>query len=147
MDGRYFDDFELGEEFETPARTITEADVVQFAGLSGDFNPLHTDEEYAKNGRFGGRIAHGLLGLAVVSGLKSRLGFYEGTVIAFLSLNWKFVGPIRPGDTIRARVKIAGKRETSKADRGVLVQWITVTNQRGEVVQEGEQVLLMKRRT
>lgn len=142
----YFEDFELDTRYVTRSRTITEADVVAFAGLSGDFNPLHVDEEFAKNTIFGSRIAHGLLGLSVASGLINQLGIGEGTVIAFLGLTWNFKGVIRFGDTITVQERVVEKRETSKNDRGILRMAITVLNQHGDVVQEGEHVLMVKRR-
>jgi acyl dehydratase len=142
----YFEDFEQDREYVTRSRTITEADVVAFAGLSGDFNPLHVDEEFAKTTIFGARIAHGLLGLSVASGLINQLGLGEGTVMAFLGLTWNFKGVIRIGDTITVRQLVADKRETSKKDRGILRMAITVLNQHGEVVQDGEHVLMVKRR-
>ena len=142
----YFEDFEQDREYVTRSRTITEADVVAFAGLSGDFNALHVDEEFAKTTIFGARIAHGLLGLSVASGLINQLGLGEGTVMAFLGLTWNFKGVIRIGDTITVRQLVADKRETSKKDRGILRMAITVLNQHGEVVQDGEHVLMVKRR-
>lgn len=142
----YFEDFELGDEFLTPRRTITEADVAMFAGLSGDYNPLHTDAVMAEQTIFGERIAHGLLGLAVVTGLKQRLGLFDGTVIAFLGITWNFKAPIRIGDTIQTKVVIAEKRDTSKSDRGIIVQHVQLLNQHEEVVQEGHHTLMMKRR-
>lgn len=142
----YFEEFELGREYVTRSRTITEADVVAFAGLSGDFNPLHVDEEFGKTTIFGTRIAHGLLGLSVASGLINQLGIGEGTVMAFLGLTWNFKGVIRFGDTITVRQTVSEKRETSKSDRGILRMAITVLNQHGEVVQDGEHVLMVKRR-
>jgi len=141
----YFEDFELGSEYVTRSRTITEADVVAFAGLSGDFNPLHVDEEFSKKTIFGSRIAHGLLGLSVASGLINQLGLGEGTVIAFLGLTWNFKGVIRFGDTITVHERVAEKRETSKKDRGILRMAITVVNQHGDVVQDGEHVLMVKK--
>ena len=146
MEPLYFEDFELGREYITRSRTITEADVVAFAGLSGDFNPLHVDEEFGKKTMFGTRIAHGLLGLSVASGLINQMGIGEGTVMAFLGLTWNFKGAIRFGDTITAHQRVAEKRETSKKDRGILRMSITVLNQNGEVVQDGEHVLMVKRR-
>jgi acyl dehydratase len=146
MEPLYFEDFELGSEYVTRSRTITEADVVAFAGLSGDFNPLHVDEEFAKKTMFGTRIAHGLLGLSVASGLINQMGIGEGTVMAFLGLTWNFKGAIRFGDTITVHQRVAEKRETSKMDRGILRMSITVLNQNGEVVQDGEHVLMVKRR-
>jgi acyl dehydratase len=146
MGKTYFEDFEIGDEFTTPGRTVTEADVVMFAGLTGDYNRLHTDAEYMKDSIFGERIAHGLLGLALVNGLKYRTDYNSDGVIAFLGLTWKFTGPIRFGDTVHAVARIASKRETSKPDRGIVVQAIQVFNQRGEVVQEGEFTSMLKRR-
>jgi len=146
MNALYYEDFAVGAEYVTRARTVTECDVVLFAGLSGDFNALHTDEEFGKQVGFGGRIAHGLLGLAIASGLLNQLGLTEGTAIAFLGLTWNFKGPIRMGDTIKVRVRVSDKRETSKPDRGIVRTVDSVVNQRGEVVQEGELVVLVKRR-
>lgn len=142
--GRTFEEFEVGETMETPARTITESDVMTFAGLSGDYNPLHTDAEFAGETRYGERIAHGLLGLSVASGLAARLGFVDGTAQAFTGLNWKFRGPIKFGDTIRARFEVRRKRAMSKLGGGFLFLDVTVLNQRDEVVQKGEWTLLVK---
>lgn len=146
MGALYFDDFKVGDEFVTPARTITEADVVNFAGLSGDYNPLHTDEEFGRQTIFGGRIAHGLLGLVVSTGLKQRLGISDGTVMAFLGLTWNFKGPIRFGDTVHVRLRVAEKRETSKPDRGIIKHAVELVNQKGEIVQDGEHLLMVRRR-
>lgn len=146
MESLYFEDFELGQEFETRSRTITEADVMTFAGLSGDFHPLHTDEEFAKKTMFGGRIAHGLLGLSIASGLINQMGIGENTVLAFLGLTWSFKGALKFGDTITVRQHVAEKRATSKPDRGILRMAISVLNQRGEIVQEGEHTLMIRRR-
>jgi acyl dehydratase len=142
----FYEDYAVGDEFLTPARTITEADVMLFAGLSGDYNRLHTDAEYAKGLLFGERIAHGLLGLAIVSGLGYRSEIDPDGALAFLGLNWKFSRPIKFGDTIHAVFRIAALRETSRPDRGIVVEAIEVFNQRGEVVQAGEWTFLIKRR-
>lgn len=147
MKKTYYEDYAVGDEFITPGRTVTEADVVMFAGLTGDYNRIHTDAEYMKDSIFGERIAHGLLGLALVNGLKYRTDVDSDGVIAFLGLTWKFSGPIKLGDTIHAVVRIASKRETSKPDRGIMIQSIQVLNQRGEVVQEGEFTSMLKRRS
>jgi acyl dehydratase len=146
MEPYHFEDFAVGVEFTTSARTVTEADIVHFAGLSGDFNPLHMDEEFAKQTIFGTRIAHGLLGLSIASGLISQLGLTRGTAIAYLGLVWSFRGALRAGDTIRIRLRIAEKREASKPGRGIVRMAVTVLNQKGEVVQEGENTLMMKSR-
>jgi len=144
--GRYFEEFREGEEFVTASRTVTEADIVTFAGLSGDYNQLHTDEEFAKQTVFGGRIAHGFLGLSISSGLTDRLKHLEGTAMAFLGLTWKFTGPIKIGDTIKVRQVVSEKKETSKKDRGVIVFDMKILNQRGESVQEGQQSIMVRRR-
>lgn len=147
MDTPFWEDFTIGETAESSARTITEADIVNFAGLSGDFNPVHIDAEYAGASIFGQRIAHGLLGLAVASGMRMRGGVQAETVMAFLGIeSWAFRRPILIGDTIRVHMTISDKRPTSKPDRGILRQQIELRNQRGEVVQQGEFVLLVKRR-
>ena len=141
---RYFDEIEVGEEYESPGRTVTETDIVIFAGLSGDYNVLHTDAEFMKQSIFGERIAHGLLCLAIQSGLLTR-GMQTYATLAFVGLRWKFKGPIKIGDTIRVRAKVTGKKETSKPDRGIVTLDRQVVNQRGEVVQEGETDLMVER--
>ncbi len=145
-DRRCFEEIEIGEEYESPGRTVTEADIVIFAGLSGDYNVLHTDAEFMRTSIFGERIAHGLLGLAIQSGLLTR-GMRPYATIAFLGLRWKFKGPIKIGDTIRARGKVIAKKETSRPDRGVITLAREVVNQRGEVVQEGETDVMVARRS
>lgn len=144
--GLYFEDFTVGQVFTSPARTITETDIVMFAALSGDYNAMHTDAAYAQTTPFGERIAHGVLGLAIANGLKWRLGLTDGTALAFMSMTWKFSGAIKIGDTIHVRMRVGDLKPTSKPDRGILVQVVEVVNQDGQVVQEGEQVVLMKRR-
>ena len=147
MRGMYWEEWEIGAEFESPARTVTEADIVQFAGLSGDYNPLHVNEEYCKTTMFGGRIAHGPLVYAIAAGLLFQLHLYDDTLIAFLGFeDLRFTKPVKPGDTIHARVKVLEKQETSKTDRGVMKRQLQVINQRGEVVQEGRQAFLLKRK-
>jgi len=142
--GRYFEEFEIGGGIETAARTITETDVVLFAGLSGDYNQLHTDAEFAKETPFGERIAHGLLGLSIASGLTSRLGFVEGTAEAFTGLEWKFRGPIKIGDTIRVRIETRKKKEMARLGGGFVVFDVVVLNQRDETVQKGTWTILIK---
>jgi acyl dehydratase len=142
---RYFDEIALGEEYESPGRTVTETDIVLFAGLSGDYNVLHTDAEFMKTSIFGERIAHGLLGLAIQGGLFTRATQAYAT-LAFTGLRWRFKGPIKIGDTVHLRAKVIGKRETPKPDRGLITLERRLLNQRGEVVQEGETDLLVERR-
>jgi acyl dehydratase len=147
MVGMYWEEWEIDAEFETAGRTVTEADIVNFAGISGDYNPLHIDEEFCKKTQFGTRIAHGPLVYAIAAGLLFQLHLYDDTLIAFLGFDsLKFTNPVKAGDTIRAKVKVLDKRETSRPDRGVMKRQLQVINQRGEVVQEGVQAFLMKRK-
>jgi 3-hydroxybutyryl-CoA dehydratase len=142
--GLHFEEFSVGQEIASPSRTITETDVVQFAGLSGDYNPLHTDAEFAKTTPYGQRIAHGLLGLAVASGLAARAGFIEGTALAFMGVNWKFKAPILIGDTIHLQTRVTRLRAMPSMGGGMVIFDMRVLNQRAEVVQEGEWTLLVK---
>jgi acyl dehydratase len=144
--GMKYEEFNVGDEFVSPARTVTETDIVNFAGLSGDFNQLHTDEEFGKKTQFGKRIAHGLLGLAISSGLTQRTGITDGTVMAFLGLEWKFSAPIFIGDTIHVVQKVTAMRETKKPDRGIISFQTTVINQDGIVVQEGVRNVMIARK-
>ena len=146
MKRTFYEDFVVGDEFVTPARTVTEADVTMFAALSGDYNRLHTDAEYAAQGPFGERIAHGLLGLAIVLGLAYRTEIDPDGAVAFLGLSWKFSGPIKLGDTIHAIIKVASMRPTHTPDRGIIVQFTQLLNQRGAIVQSGELTMMVKRR-
>ncbi|MCB0215570.1 MAG: MaoC family dehydratase N-terminal domain-containing protein [Chloroflexi bacterium] len=144
--GRYFEEFEIGYTLVSPARTITEHDVCAFAGLSGDYNPLHTDAEFARATAFGERIAHGVLGLSVATGLTYRLGLIDGTTIAFLGLDWKFRKPILIGDTIHVIVKVVDKRVNRAMGGGIVSFDIRVVNQRDDVVQKGDWKLLVRMR-
>jgi len=147
MNAKYFDDLEVGQAWETAARTITETDVVLFASWSGDNNPLHVDEEFAKASQFGRRIFHGPGALAVAFGLEIGLGWKQGTAIAFLGIrDWNMRAPVFIGDTLRVREEIlAMKPSSSKPDRGVVTTRVQILNQRDEVCQEGEWVVLMSR--
>ena len=142
---RYYEEIEVGESYESPGRTVTETDLVLFAGLSGDYNVLHTDAEFMKTSIFGERIAHGLLGLAIQSGLFSRATKAYAT-LGFVGLRWKFKGPIKIGDTVRLRARVSAKEDGGKPDCGLITVQRTLVNQRGEVVQEGETDLLVAKR-
>lgn len=145
--GWYYEDFQVGQEILTASRTITESDVVMFAGLSGDFNPLHTDEEFCRQTPYGTRIAHGMLVMSIASGLSVRTGLFDGTNLAHLGFDeWRFTGPVRFGDTIHCKMTVLEVRETSKPDRGVIKRKVEVFNQRGELVQWGINASLMLRR-
>ncbi len=135
--GLFFEDFTPGRQFETPGRTVSDEDVATFAAVSGDRNPLHTDEAYARTTPFGGRIAHGALGLAVATGLFSQLGITSGTLVALVGVEWNFRAPIRPGDTVRLRLRVAEQRPLERRDRGLVRFAAELVNQSDEVVQEG----------
>jgi len=141
----FFEELSVGQEFTSPGRTVTEADIVIFAGLSGDYNVLHTDAEHMKASIFGERIAHGLLGLAIQQGLASR-GEPAAAHGHLSALKWKFKGPIKIGDTVHVLSRIAGKRDAPDAGRGLVTVERRLVNQRGEVVQEGETEHLVERR-
>lgn len=144
--GKTFDEFSIGDVFQTASRTITETDVVNFAGLSGDFNPLHTDQSFAVNTPYKGRVAHGLLGVAIGSGLANQLGIFEGTTIALLSTEIHYQGAIHFGDTIHLEMKVIEKGESSKPDRGTVTFSTDLINQDGAVVVSGKWMVLMSRR-
>jgi acyl dehydratase len=145
--GRYWDEFGEGETFTTAARTVTEGALDAFAGLSGDFNPLHTDEEAARRTPMKGRIAHGMLVLAIATGAANQLGLFDGTTLALLGMDKiRWTAPVRPGDTIYTELTVRAKKESSKPDRGVLVMDVAVKNQRGEAVCQAEWTTLMARK-
>ena len=145
--GLTYEEWDSGQEYQTAARTVTEADVSAFAGLSGDFNPLHTDEVFAKETPFRTRIAHGMLTAAMATGLVNAQGWFEGTTIALLDQVFRYKGPVKFGDTIQCTVKVAEKKETSKPDRGVVSYDVNVVNQEGKVVVESRWTCMMRRKT
>ena len=147
MSERFFDAFEIGEQFTSGERTVTEKDIVQFAEVSGDRHPLHLDEAYAKRTRFGSRIAHGLLGLSMASGLWLQLGLLGKNLIAFLDLEWKFLAPVYIGDRLRVAVSVVGKKETRREDQGILLLAAIFLNQKNEPIQEGKWTLLVRRKS
>lgn len=145
--GKTWDELTIGREFWTGGRTVTEADVLAFSALTGDFNPLHADQEFSRTaGPFGTRVPHGPLIHDMYLGLLDRLGLVSGTALAFLEMRWKFLAPVLVGDTVHARIVIQAKREVKKPDRGIVTFAITLFNQREEPVQEGEHTLLLIRR-
>jgi acyl dehydratase len=136
--GMWFEEFEVGQQIISSGRTITESDIVSFAGLSGDYNQIHTDAEFAAKTPFGKRVAHGLLGLSITSGLAMRTGVLEGTVIAFREINnWKFTSPIYIGDTIHVELNIIEKKPIPRIGGGSIVIEIEVKNQNQVVAMKG----------
>jgi len=143
--GKFFNEFELEAEFITASRTVTETDVVMFMYLSGDFNPLHNNEEYMKGSPFKTRIAQGVLILAIAQGLANQLGIFDGTTIAVLSKTARFTAPAFIGDTLTLKLKVLEKKETQKLDRGVITFEAIVFNQKKVNVLDGEWVIMIKR--
>lgn len=145
--GRYFEDFEVDEEIVTPARTITATDIVNFACLTGDFNEVHTNFEYCKTTPFGEPVAHGPLIYGIMGGLTYASGVNDGTLIGLLGIDeWRMLAPVKHGDTIRVVARVVGKKETRKADRGVVTFQRQCVKQDGSVVQEMKATLMYKRR-
>ena len=141
---KFYEDLNVGDKFVTPRRTITETDIVAFSGVSGDYNALHTDEIFAAETQFGGRIAHGPLGFVIATGLSNRTGLFDGSTIAFLGMQWKFTAPIDPGDTVHLEMTVDELRRTSKPDRGILVREMNLINQKGQLVQTGMFTTMIK---
>ena len=145
MKSLFYQDFEVGQVFDSPGRTVTETDLSLFCMLSGDWHPLHSDEEYAKTTQFGRRVVGGVFGVALVTGAMGRWGIFEASVIAMLSIgDWRFVGPIYVGDTLSVRMTIAGKRLTKSGSVGIIDRNFEIRNQRGEIVQSGRSDALIK---
>ena len=141
--GLYFEDIEIGAVMETRGRTITEADLVQFAGLTGDYNPMHTDAEYMKSSVFGQRIAHGMLTLSYAVGQAYQLGFMERTVIAFRGLEMKFSLPVFIGDTLHVELMVREKNEARRMGGGWVMLDVKIINQAGKTVQSGNWTVLL----
>lgn len=140
-----YEDIAVGLEYETPGITVAEHHVLGFAGLTGDFYALHVDDDYARAIGYPGRVAHGLLGLALADGLKNRAAVRLAAIVS-LGWRWKFTGPILIGDRVGARIRVVAKRETKKPDRGIVTIEVTLTNQRGETVQQGENDMMVWRK-
>lgn len=145
--GLYFEDFEVGQEFRTPARTVTSTDIVNFACLSGDFNDVHANWEYCKTTPFGEPIAHGPLVYAIAGGLQYASGINDGTLLALLEVDkWRLLAPVKHGDTIHMESTVIEKKATSKPDRGVIKFKRRLVNQNGAAVQEMETTIMYRRR-
>ena len=142
--GYYFEDFEIGQKFITSARTITESDIVWFAGLSGDYNQIHTDVEFCKKGSFGQRVAHGLLVTSIASGLIAQSGMIDGTVIAFREINqWKFARPVFIGDTVHVITEVMKTKRLPRLGGGTILITLDVKNQDDDTVMNGKWTALI----
>lgn len=148
--GLFFEDYEAlqaGHRWSSPGRTISEGDIMTFAGLTGDLHPLHTDATAAKESSYGERIAHGYLTASMAAGLAYRVGLDEGTAFAVLSTGWRFTRPVMIGDTIRVSIELVEVRPSKKHPaHGIVVRKYEVQNQRKEIVAIGDIAILCCRR-
>jgi acyl dehydratase len=143
----YFEDFSVGQAFESGGRTLTEADLTFFSMLSGDWNPIHADAEYAAGTRYGKRIVHGVLGMAVCTGMLHEMGIFHGSAIAMFGFEqWKFTAPLFVGDTVHLRLTITELSLGKSGNSGRLGRRFELINQKGEVVQDGLSGLLIQTR-
>jgi acyl dehydratase len=139
---RYFEDFAVGDRFESPSKTLTDAHFMFFAGLTGDAHPLHYDDEYAKRTRFGRRVAHGLLLTSMTAvGASTLSPLIEGSIVAFVEQTTRFLGPAFIGDSIKPEHEIIALDR--KRSAGLLTLRVTLTNQRGEMILEGQHKYLI----
>jgi acyl dehydratase len=137
-----YEQIEPGLAFETGGITVTEGHITGFAGLTGDFYDIHMDDEYARALGYPGRVAHGLLGLALTDGLKNRAPVRFAAIVS-LNWRWSFTGPILVGDRIAARITVLSKRMTKNPARGIVTLGFDLVNQKGEVVQRGENDMMV----
>ena len=144
MPGLYFEEFSVGQKITSVGRTVTEGDIMSFAGLTGDYNQIHTDAAFAATTQFGQRIAHGLLGLSIGVGLLMRTGVLEGTVLAFREIvEWKFIKPVFIGDTIHAEMTVTETKSLPRLGGGSVTIVFDVKNQKDETVMKGTWVVLV----
>lgn len=145
--GMYFDEFQVGQRIVTAGRTVTETDIVNFAGISGDYNQIHVDAVYSAGSPFGQRVAHGLLVTAIASGLAMQTGVMEGTVLAFREINeWKFIKPVFIGDTVHVVLEVKETKDLRRIGGGSVMIEVSVVNQRDEVVMKGYWTVLIASR-
>jgi acyl dehydratase len=143
----YFDEFQTGQRIVTAGRTVTEADIVSFAGLSGDYNQIHVDAAYSAQAPFGQRVAHGLLVTAIASGLAMQTGVMEGTVLAFREINeWKFIKPVFIGDTVHVVLEVQETKDLRRIGGGSVTIEVSVVNQNADTVMKGVWTVLIASR-
>lgn len=144
-DRLHYEEIAAGLSWETPGITVTEAHILAFAGLTGDFYDLHVDDDYARALGYPTKVAHGLLGLSLADGLKNRSSVRLAAIVS-LGWRWSFAAPILPGDRISATIRVAGRRETKRPERGIVTLEFDLRNQRGETVQRGQNDMMVHRR-
>lgn len=140
----YFEDLVVGQHFESAARTVTESDMTFFSMLSGDWNPIHCDQEFAGKTRFGERLVHGAFGIAIATGMMHALGIFEKSAVAMMSIrDWSFLKPITIGTTLRLRLTILEAEAGESKRVGRVNRRLELLNQHDEVVQSGESDMLI----
>jgi len=144
MRGKRFSEFEVDQSYTSQGRTVTEACVMAFAGISGDFNPLHVDASFAAKTPFGKRVAHGMLGASISTGLGQTLGIFEGTTLALMEQTFQYKGPIFFGDTIRLTLTVTNTKPSSKGGKGVVTFRSDILNQDDAVVTTGAWTVLFR---
>lgn len=144
MIGQYFDDYEVGQIFETHGRTLTETDLVNFCGIIGDYEPPHADEVFARSTPIGRRMMQGCLVTTAAEGLMTRSGLFDGTALTLLAASWEYKAPVFIGDTIHARLEVKEARKSSKGGRGIVTFAIRVLNHDGKDVVTGSYVMMVK---
>ena len=144
MLGLYFEEFAVGQKIVSVGRTVTEDNIMTFAGLTGDYNQIHTDAEFARGTQFGQRIAHGLLGMSIAVGLLMRTGVLEGTVMAFREIvEWKFIKPVFIGDTLRVEMEVKDLKAMPRVGGGLAMVGMDVKNQKNESLMRGTLAVLV----
>jgi acyl dehydratase len=143
--GLFWEELEPGRRWTSEERLVSAADVATFAAVSGDLNPLHLSDAHARSAGFAGAIAHGVLGLAVATGLVNRLGLTAGTLVALLGVSWRFTEPLYPGTSVAVGVMVGPRRATRRADRGVVEMHVELRDAAGTVYQRGELTMLVRR--
>ncbi len=145
MKSLFYEDLEVGRVYSTSSRTVTETDLMTFTMLSADWNPIHSDEEFAKGGFYGKRVVQGLYGLSILTGLMDRAGWFHESAIAMLGIDgWRFESPIFVGDTLHGEMEIIDKRLTKKGDRGIVERRFTLLNQNAQLIQRGAIGLMIR---
>lgn len=146
-EGRYFEEFTVGQTLTTGGRTITEADISTFAAFSGDWTPIHTNAVYAAGTPYGQRIGHGLIGLAIATGQLMHSGILDGSILAWREiLDWKFSLPILIGDTLTTRVTVTETRAVRRVGGGLVTLRVEILNQDQKIIQQGSWSVLLKSR-
>lgn len=144
--GKFFEEFEVGQKMISRGRTITEADIMQFGTLTGDFNPMHFDAAYMQDHLLGQRVAHGMLTVSYAVGQAYQLGFMEQTVLSFRSIEMKFSIPVFIGDTVHVEIEVTATKPARRLGGGIVTFDVRIVNQQGKAVQKGTWTVLMASR-